>query len=82
MKEQKFWIYNTIGSIFWATSINLLGIFFIDKYETILDNLGKITLVILGCVFAYFYFFRRESMQQYIRDKQTEIEEKMDKQQH
>jgi membrane protein DedA with SNARE-associated domain len=48
MKEQKFWIYNTIGSIFWATAINLLGIFFIDRYETILDNLGKITLVIIG----------------------------------
>lgn len=77
MKEQKFWIYNTIGSIVWAVSINLLGIFFIDRYETILDNLGKITLVILGFVFAYFYFFKRDSLKNYMRDKQMEIEDKI-----
>ncbi len=29
MSEKKFWIYNMIGSIIWAFSINLLGIFFI-----------------------------------------------------
>ncbi|MBX9809365.1 DedA family protein [Candidatus Gracilibacteria bacterium] len=77
MKEQKFWIYNTIGSIIWAISINLLGIFFIDRYEMILDNLGKITLVILGLVFAYFYFFKRDSLKTYMRDKQMEIEDKI-----
>lgn len=36
-----------IGSIVWAVSVNLLGIFFIDNYESILDNLGKIMLVII-----------------------------------
>ena len=79
MRERAFWIYNTVGSIFWAITINLLGIFFIDQYETILDNLGKIMLVALGGVFAYFWFFRRETLKQYMRDKQREIEEKMEK---
>jgi membrane protein DedA with SNARE-associated domain len=79
MQEKKFWIYNTIGSIIWATSINLLGIFFIDRYETILDNLGKITLIILAAVFAYFWFYKRDTMKQYMRDKQSEIEAKIEK---
>jgi membrane protein DedA with SNARE-associated domain len=79
MRERAFWTYNIIGSIFWAISINLLGIFFIDRYETILDHIGKIMLVILGGVFAYFFFFKKETMKQYMQDKQREIEEKMAK---
>jgi membrane protein DedA with SNARE-associated domain len=68
-----------VGSIIWAVSINLLGIFFIDQYETILDNLGKIMLVLLGGVFAYFWIWKRDTLKQYMRDKQREIEEKMTK---
>ncbi len=79
MRERAFWIYNTIGSIIWAISINLLGIFFIDQYEVILDNLGKIMLVVLGGVFVYFWIFKREILKQYIRDKQREVEEKIAK---
>ena len=47
MAEKNFWLYNMIGSIIWATSIILLGIFFIDRYELILDNLGKIMIGLL-----------------------------------
>ncbi len=79
MQEGNFWIYNIIGSIFWATSVNLLGIFFIDRYEMILDNMGKIMLVVLGGVCVYFWFFKKETMKQYIKDKQQEIEEKIAK---
>lgn len=79
MRARAFWIYNTVGSIIWAISINLLGIFFIDQYETILDNLGKIMLVVLGGVFAYFWIWKRETLKQYMRDKQREIEEKVAK---
>lgn len=79
MQESRFWTYNTIGSIIWAVSVNLLGIFFIDQYESILDNLGKIILGILIIILVYFWFFRRESLKQYMRDKQAEIEEKIQK---
>lgn len=47
MLEKRFWTYNMIGSILWATSINFLGIFFIKNYETILDNLGKFMIGLL-----------------------------------
>lgn len=79
MQESKFWIYNTIGSIIWAISINLLWIFFIDQYEAILDNLGKIILGILIAVFGYFWFYKRDTLKQYMQDKQAEIEAKMEK---
>jgi len=38
MREDKFWMYNMIGSIFWAICINAIGMLFIDNYEVILDN--------------------------------------------
>ena len=76
MEEKNFWSYNIIGSILWAVSVNLLGIFFIDRYELILDNLGKIMLWVIFCVFIYFFFFKKETMKNYIREKQKEIETK------
>jgi membrane protein DedA with SNARE-associated domain len=79
MLERKFWTYNMIGSVVWATSINLLGVFFIDNYETILDNIGKITFGIILAIFGYFWFFRRDSLVNYWNDKNREIEEKIAK---
>ena len=80
MWEKNFWSYNIVGSIIRAVSVNLLGIFFIDQYESILDNLGKIMLGILVIVFGYFWFYKKETLKQYIRDKQNEIERKIENQ--
>ncbi len=79
MKEQNFWFYNLVGSVIWAASINLLGIFFIDNYQVILDNLGKVMTVFLIGTIAYFYFFKKEFIQTYMRDKQNEINERIEK---
>jgi len=79
MLERKFWIYNMIGSVIWAVSINLIGIFFIDNYETILDHIGKVTLGIIVAIFAYFWFFKKASLVNYWNDKNREIEEKIAK---
>ena len=43
----------------------------------ILDNAGKIMLVIIGSIFAYFYFFKKDTLKQYMADKQAEIEAKI-----
>jgi membrane protein DedA with SNARE-associated domain len=77
MQERKFWLYNMIGSIIWAICINTLGIVFIDNYETILDNLGKIMLWLFVCIGLYIYYFQRDGWNRYIRDKQREIEDKV-----
>ncbi len=79
MLETKFWTYNMIGSVIWATSINLLGVFFIDNYESILENIGKISMGILIAVFGYFWFFKRETLIKYWNDKNREIDEKIAK---
>ena len=77
MREKNFWSYNMIGSVLWAITIILLGVFFMDQYEIILDNFGKITTVLLIIVGVYFWFFRRESLRSYWKDKNEEIEEKI-----
>ena len=79
MSEDKFWWYNMVGSIIWAITINLLGIYFIDNYEIVLDNLGKVMMGILVAVFAYFYFFKRDSLKSYMKAKEKEILEKEQK---
>jgi membrane-associated protein len=81
MSEKNFWLYNMVWSIFWAISINLLGILFIDNYETVLDNFGKISTGIIVIVIAYIYFFKREWWNRYMQDKQREILEKSAKSQ-
>jgi membrane protein DedA with SNARE-associated domain len=77
MREQNFWLYNMIGSIIWAISIIFLGVKFIDNYETILDNLGKIMMGVLILVIGYMYFFQREKLRNYMNEKQKEMEEKV-----
>lgn len=79
MSEDKFWWYNMVGSIIWAITINLLGIYFIDNYEIVLDNLGKVMMGILVVVFAYFFFFKRDSLKSYMKAKEKEIIEKEQK---
>jgi membrane protein DedA with SNARE-associated domain len=76
MAERSFWIYNMVGSIIWAMSIILIGVKFIDHYETILDNLGKIMIGILVVICGYIYLFRRASFGEYMRAKEAEIREK------
>ncbi|MDD2693705.1 MAG: DedA family protein [Candidatus Gracilibacteria bacterium] len=79
MLERNFWLYNMIGSIIWAASINMLGIFFIDNYKMILDRLGTVMLVFFVGIMLYFYFFKKELLVTYIRDKQSEIDAKVKK---
>lgn len=76
MREDRFWLYNMVGSIIWAICINLLGIYFIDNYELILDNLGKIMMGVLLAIIFYFYFFKKESLKNYMKAKEREIIEK------
>lgn len=76
MSNKKFWLYNSIGSIFWAVSLTLIGVFFIQNYETILDNIGKITTGFLILFLIYIFIFKKEAVKKYWEDKNREMEEK------
>lgn len=76
MSNKKFWLYNSIGSIFWAVSLTLIGVFFIQNYEMILDNIGKITTGILVTVLVYIFIFKKEWLKNYWEEKMKEVEEK------
>ena len=76
MHAKNFWTYNAIGSIIWATTINLIGYFFIDNYEQIVDNIGKIVTIITILVIGYLFLFQRESLKKYWEEKTREMEEK------
>jgi hypothetical protein len=58
-------------------TIILLGRFFADKYEVILDYFGYVVLGIMLVAFGYMYMFRRDKWHEYIAAKQAEIENKM-----
>ncbi len=79
MLERNFWLYNMIGSIIWAASINMLGIFFIGNYKSILENLGTVMTVVFVGLIGYFYFFKKEFLMSYMRDKQMEIETRIER---
>ncbi len=79
MQERNFWLYNMIGSIIWAASINMLWVFFIDNYKSILENLWTVMTVLLVATIWYFYFFKKEFLMSYMRDKQMEIETRIER---
>lgn len=66
-------MYNMIGSVIWAICINTIGILFIDNYEIILDNFGKIAMGILIIIVGYIFFFQRDAWIVYMRAKEAEI---------
>ncbi len=81
MSPKSFWIFNMVGSIIWATAMILIGIFFVEHYEIILKYLSYIILTLMIGFLGYMYMFKRETLQQYMHDKNKEIEEKIAKKQ-
>lgn len=79
MHTGRFWIYNIIGSILWATTIITLGVAFVTYYKIILAYISYVLLGILIFVALYVYFFKREAFKKYLREKEAEIEEKSKK---
>ena len=79
MQEKNFWIYNSIGSILWAATINILGYYFVEHYKIILEHIGKITTILLLAFLIYLFFFKKEALKSYWEEKNAEIQEKYEK---
>ena len=76
MQTGKFWMYNIIGSILWATTIITLGVTFVTYYKTILSYFSYFLGGIMVSAIVYVYFFKREAFMTYIKEKEKEIEDK------
>lgn len=77
MKKTSFFVYNIIGSIVRAITLIILGVVFASYYEVIIDYLMLIFFIVLVGVFAYMYKFKKESLMEYIHEKNKEIDEKI-----
>ncbi|MDD2566010.1 MAG: DedA family protein [Candidatus Gracilibacteria bacterium] len=77
MKQKHFWFYNIVGSIIWATTIISIGVFFINNYDKIIDNIEYIMLGIFLVTAIYIAIFKRKEFTQYIKDKNAELDEKL-----
>ena len=76
MQTKKFWIYNIIGSILWATTIILLGVLFKTYYEAIIDHAGKAIGILFVGMIIYLLIFKREQVRKYFKEKEQEILDK------
>jgi membrane protein DedA with SNARE-associated domain len=74
MQNRKFWIYNTLGSVIYATTITLIGVFLFDQYETIINNFEKIMLSIIVIFALYIFLYKKTSVKAYVESKKKEWE--------
>lgn len=77
MKKQHFWLYNIVGSIIWAITIITLWVVFASYYKQIIDRITYILFWILIMLWIYISIFKRKEFVQYIKDKNAEIDEKI-----
>lgn len=77
MTNVKFAIYNIIGSIIWATTIIIMWLFFAKYYETVIDYSGTIMIVVTLAIWLYIYKFKRKEFMVYLREKNEELDKKI-----
>ena len=77
MKTRVFWIYNTIWSIVRAVVIVVLWVFFAEYYETIVDYFWYIMIAIMIWVWIYIYKYKRKEFMVYMREKNEEMERRI-----
>jgi len=80
MKKHHFWTYNIIGSIVWAFTIITLWVVFAEYYKEIVDNMKFVLLWVLVILAIYISLFKRQEFAAYLKDKNTEIDEKIESQ--
>jgi len=79
MRPKSFIFYNVIWSVIWSLTFVSIWLFFADNYETIVNYISYIMLVlILGFAF-YIYKFKKQEFKKYLELKNNELDEKMNK---
>lgn len=76
MSSKKFALYNVIWSIIWAVTIIVLGLYFAEYYESIIDHAWKIMMVITWLTALYVWKFKKKEFLQFIKEKNEEMDRK------
>jgi membrane protein DedA with SNARE-associated domain len=77
--KTKFWISNIIASTLWAVTFISIGIFFAQYYETIIKYIGWVMTWVIFSFLAYYWFFKRDKLITYWKEKNLEMEAKYKK---
>ncbi len=75
MKNNSFWLYNIIGSIFWSFSILVLGVFFTTYIDIVLNWISWFFLAVFIGIIGYIALYKRKEFMEYLHDKQKELQE-------
>lgn len=75
MKNEKFWMYNIIGSIIWACTILILWVFFTTYIDVVLDWISWFFFGIILVLIWYIAMFKRKEFLEYLKEKQKELQE-------
>ncbi len=75
MHNRKFMLYNTIWSIVRAIIIIVLWVIFVEFYETIIEYIWTIMMIVFAWVWIYVYKYKKKEFMQYIKEKNEEMEE-------
>ena len=75
MKDFKFMVYNTIGSIIRSVTIILLWVVFVEYYEVIIKHIWKIMMLVFAWIAFYIYKYKNEELKKYLIEKNQELEE-------
>ncbi len=75
MRRGIFMLFNVMWSVIYASVLIILAKLFVWSYEFVLPYIRWIVLGLFALVWLYFWFFKRDSLKRYIRDKEKELEE-------
>lgn len=68
-------LFNIMGSVIYATVLIALAKIFVGYYQEVIPYIRWIMLGLLLLVGLYLWFFKRDSLKRYVRDKEKELEE-------
>ncbi len=75
MKSMTFMLYNILWSIIRSITIITLWVVFWKYYETIVNHIWKVMLVILFILWIYIYKYKKKEFMQYMEEKNAELEQ-------
>lgn len=75
MKDKTFMFYNILWSIIRSITIITLWVVFGKYYETIVNHIWKIMIIVFIAVWFYIYKYKRKEFMQYMEEKNAELEQ-------